>query len=104
MGGSDYSLQKSAVLMLTKVAALEANGTGVRINAVSPGYVDSQMMRNNFVRFPNLEESILKNVPLNRMCTPEEIGKVVAFLGSDLASYITGQEIGVDGGHMANYL
>ena len=104
VGGSDYSLQKSAVLMLTKVAALEANGTGVRINAVSPGYVDSQMMRNNFERFPNLEESIRKNVPLNRMCTPEEIGKVVAFLGSDHASYINGQEIGVDGGHMANYL
>ena len=104
VGGSDYSLQKSAVLMLTKVAALESNGTGVRINAVSPGYVESRMMRNNFVKFPNLEESIRKNVPLNRMCSPEEIGKVVVFLGSDYASYITGQEIGVDGGHMANYL
>lgn len=104
VGGSDYCLQKSAVLMLTKVAALECNGTGVRVNAVSPGYVDSQMMRNNFEKFPNLEESIIKNVPLNRMCTPEEIGNVVAFLGSDYASYISGQEIGVDGGHMANYL
>lgn len=104
VGGSDYCLQKSAVLMLTKVAALESNGTGVRVNAVSPGYVDSQMMRNNFMKFPGLEESIKKNVPLNRMCTPEEIGRVVAFLGSDYASYISGQEIGVDGGHMANYL
>jgi NAD(P)-dependent dehydrogenase (short-subunit alcohol dehydrogenase family) len=104
LGGSDYCLQKSAVLMLTKVAALESNGTGVRVNAVSPGYVESQMMRNNFVKFPNLEESIRKNVPLNRMCSPEEIGKVVAFLGSDHASYISGQEIGIDGGHLANYL
>ena len=104
VGGSDYCMQKSAVLMLTKIAALESNGTGVRINAISPGYVDSQMMRNNFVKFPDLEESIRKNVPLNRMCTPEEIGRVIAFLGSDHASYISGQEIGVDGGHMANYL
>lgn len=104
VGGSDYSLQKSAVLMLTKVAALESNGAGVRVNAVSPGYVDSRMMRKNFEKFPNLEESIRKNVPLNRMCSPEEIGRVVAFLGSDYASYISGQEIGVDGGHMANYL
>ena len=104
IGGSDYCLQKSAVLMLTKTAALESNGTGVRVNAVSPGYVDSKMMRNNFVKFPALEESIRKNVPMNRMCTPEEIGRVVAFLGSDCASYISGQEIGVDGGHMANYL
>ena len=104
VGGSDYCLQKSAVLMLTKVAALECNGTGIRVNAVSPGYVDSPMMQKNFEKFPLLEESIRKNVPLNRMCTPEEIGKVVAFLGSDYASYISGQEIGVDGGHMANYL
>ena len=104
VGGSDYCLQKSAVLMLTKVAALECNGTGIRVNAVSPGYVDSPMMQKNFEKFPLLEESIRKNVPLNRMCTPDEIGKVVAFLGSDYASYISGQEIGVDGGHMANYL
>lgn len=104
VGGSDYCLQKSAVLMLTKVAALECNGTGIRVNAVSPGYVDSPMMQKNFEKFPLLEESIRKNVPLNRMCTPEEIGNVVAFLGSDYASYISGQEIGVDGGHMANYL
>ena len=104
VGGSDYCLQKSAVLMLTKVAALECNGFGIRVNAVSPGYVDSPMMQKNFEKFPLLEESIRKNVPLNRMCTPEEIGRVVAFLGSDYASYISGQEIGVDGGHMANYL
>ena len=104
VGGSDYCLQKSAVLMLTKVAALECNGFGIRVNAVSPGYVDSPMMQKNFEKFPLLEESIRKNVPLNRMCTPEEIGRVVAFLGSDYSSYISGQEIGVDGGHMANYL
>ena len=104
IGGSDYCLQKSAVLMLTKIAALESNGYGVRVNAISPGYVNSTMMQNNFRKFPNLEESIRKNVPLNRMCTPEEIGSVVAFLGSDYASYINGQEIGIDGGHMANYL
>ena len=103
-GGVDYCLQKSAVVMMTKIAALESNGKGVRVNCILPGYVDSDMMRKNFEVFPALEQSIQKNVPLNRMCSVEEIGRVVAFLGSDEASYITGAPIYIDGGWLSTQM
>ncbi len=104
VSGVDYCLQKSAVIMITKIAAMESNGKGVRVNCILPGYVDSDMMRRNFEEFPALEQSIYKNVPLNRMCSVEEIGNVVAFLGSDEASYISGAPIYIDGGWMANLM
>lgn len=104
VGGVDYCLQKSAVMMMTKIAALESNGKNVRVNCILPGYVDSAMMQKNFAVFPALEQSIEKNVPLNRMCSVEEIGRVVAFLGSDEASYITGAPIYIDGGWLSTQM
>ena len=80
-----------------KVLAIELADIGVKVNAVSPGYIDTKMTRQNLsdVEIRYIEQS----VPLKRLGTPQDIGEVVKFLVSDLNTYITGQNIVVDGGY-----
>jgi NAD(P)-dependent dehydrogenase (short-subunit alcohol dehydrogenase family) len=99
-GASVYVASKHAVEGLTKSAALEASGSGVRVNAVAPGPIDTGML----TRFTGSDErkaGLIAGVPLKRVGKPEEIADSIVFLSSDRASFITGATIAVDGGKTA---
>jgi NAD(P)-dependent dehydrogenase (short-subunit alcohol dehydrogenase family) len=100
-GASVYVASKHAVEGLTKSAALEVAGTGVRVNVIAVGTTDTGML----TRFTNTDENkaaLVSTVPLKRLATPEEIAHVIAFVGSANASYMTGSSIPVDGGKLAH--
>ncbi len=100
-GASVYVASKHAVEGLTKSAALEVAGTGVRVNVVAVGATDTGML----TRFTNTAENkaaLVSTVPLKRLATPEEIAQVIAFVGSAKSSYMTGSSIPVDGGKLAH--
>ncbi len=106
---ADYAASKSAVIMLTKVAALEAAGFNVRVNAIMPGIVHSPMIVENRKKLKpgisekEIERDIAGSLPLGRWCEPEEVANMVRFLASDEASYLTGTELRLDGGSTAAY-
>jgi NAD(P)-dependent dehydrogenase (short-subunit alcohol dehydrogenase family) len=100
-GASVYVASKHAVEGLTKSAALEVAGTGVRVNVVAPGTTDTGML----TRFTNTNENktaLVSTVPLKRLATPTEIAHVIAFVASTDASYMTGASIPVDGAMSAD--
>ena len=100
-GASVYVASKHAVEGLTKSAALEVAGTGVRVNVVAPGATDTGML----TRFTNTDENkaaLVSTVPVKRLAAPEEIAHVIAFVASANASYMTGASIPVDGGMLAD--
>ncbi len=102
MGGvSIYTASKHAVEGLTKAGAIEVAGTGVRINAVAPGPIETPMMDRVTGSDKDVKASFLAMVPLKRAGRPEEIADAILFLGSDKASFITGQVIDADGGMSA---
>jgi NAD(P)-dependent dehydrogenase (short-subunit alcohol dehydrogenase family) len=99
-GASVYAASKHAVEGLTKCAALEAAGSGVRVNVVAPGPIDTGML----TRFTGNQErkaGLLSGVPLKRAGEAEEIAQTIVFLSSDKAAFITGGTIAVDGGKAA---
>ncbi len=96
-----YGSSKAALANLTKSAALHCaeQGYGIRVNSVHPGVHATDMVLGSGMAVDHrVAQSIINSIPLKRMGRPEEIGKVVAFLASDDASYMTGAEIFVDGG------
>ena len=100
-GASVYVASKHAVEGLTKSAALEVAGSGVRVNVVAPGTTDTGML----TRFTNTAENkaaLVSTVPVKRLAAPEEIAQVIAFVASENASYMTGASIPVDGGNLAD--
>jgi NAD(P)-dependent dehydrogenase (short-subunit alcohol dehydrogenase family) len=100
-GASVYVASKHAVEGMTKSAALEVAGTGVRVNVVAPGTTDTGML----TRFTNTDENkaaLVSTVPFKRLATPEEIARVIAFIASSNASYMTGASVPVDGGMLAD--
>ncbi len=100
VGAALYSASKHAVEGLTKSAALEAAPRGVRVNAVAPGPIDTQLL-GRFAGTTERKLGLVAGVPLKRLGQPEEIAQTILFLASDKASFITGQVYGVDGGKMA---
>ena len=94
-GQVNYSASKAGIMGITKSAAKELSSRGITVNAVAPGYVDTDMTK---VLSDTIRNEILKNIPLQRMGNVEDISNCVAFLASEDASYITGQVISVDGG------
>ena len=99
-GASVYVGSKHAVEGMTKSAALEAASSGVRINAVAPGPIETGML-NRFTGTAERKAALLKTVPLGRVGDPADIARAAVFLASEKASFITGQILTVDGGKTA---
>lgn len=98
-----YCASKGGVMQLTKASALALAPHGIRVNAVGPGSIDTEMMAGVNAN-PEAMKMVMSRTPLGRVGDPREIGDVVAFLASDKASYITGETIYVDGGRLGmNY-
>lgn len=98
-----YCASKGGVMQLTKAAALALAPYNIRVNAVGPGSIDTEMMAGVNAN-PEAMKMVMSRTPLQRVGNPREIGDVVAFLASKKASYITGETIYVDGGRIGmNY-
>jgi NAD(P)-dependent dehydrogenase (short-subunit alcohol dehydrogenase family) len=100
-GASVYSASKHAVEGLTKSVALEAAGSGVRVNAVAPGPVATDMLDRFVGGSEEAKAGFLSMIPAKRAASPDEIAQTIVFLASDKARYLTGQSIAVDGGFTA---
>ena len=92
-----YGSSKAALAFATKTLAIELGASGIRVNAVSPGFIDTDMWRQ---RSDELRTTVLNETPLVRQGSPVDVAKAVLFLASDDSSYITGRNIIVDGGRM----
>lgn len=96
-----YVGSKHAVEGITKSAAIELAGTGVRVNIVGPGPTETRMF-NHFAQTEENKANFLEaQIPVKRMGTPEEIANAIVFIGSDKASYVVGASLLVDGGMVA---
>src|SRR5215468_3227614 len=97
-GSFAYAATKWALRGMTKSAAIDLGGRKIRVNSVHPGPIDTDMIA---FRTPEQREERMKQVPMHRHGTPEEVAQLVAFLLSDESSYITGAEIAIDGASSA---
>jgi len=101
VGASMYVASKHAVEGLTKAAALEGAAGGVRVNAVAPGPVATDLLDRFTSNSAEKKAALAAGVPLKRLGNPEEIAETIVFLASDKASFLTGQIVGVNGGKTA---
>ncbi|HEV8482837.1 MAG TPA: SDR family oxidoreductase [Blastocatellia bacterium] len=100
LGASAYVASKHAIIGLTKAAALEYAGQGIRINAICPGYIKTALIEpatNN----PDVKSQLIAAHPIGRLGNPEEVAEAVVWLCSDAASFVTGHSLVVDGGYTA---
>jgi len=97
-GSGAYSASKHAINGLTLTAALEYAAAHVRVNAVCPGFIDTEFVKSSLA---TRGDALLASVPMHRLGQPEEVAEMVIWLLSDRARYVTGSLLGVDGGFMA---
>jgi len=95
-----YNVSKGGVNQLTRVMALSLAPHGIRVNAVAPGTILTELAKAAVLASPEQRHTILSRTPLGRCGEPEEVASVVSFLASDDASYMTGQNLFIDGGRM----
>ena len=97
-GQTNYSAAKAGMIGFTKALAMESATKGITVNCVAPGYTSTEMVS---AIAPAVLEKIVAGIPVGRLGTPEEVAEICAFLASDMASFITGATIAVNGGqHM----
>jgi len=97
-GQTNYSAAKAGMIGFTKALAMESAAKGITVNCVAPGYTSTEMVS---AINPAVLEKIVAGIPVGRLGTPEEVAEICAFLASDMASFITGATIAVNGGqHM----
>ncbi len=94
-GQTNYSASKAGIIGFTKALAREVAPYNIRVNAIAPGFIETDMLKGFSEEY---RERILKYIPLNRLGSSDEVAKVVRFLATDEARYITGQTIMMDGG------
>ena len=99
-GLTAYCASKGAIVALTRSLALEVANTGVRVNVINPGPAETPMLKKFYGNMDPVEGRKLyeDSVPIGRLCYPEDIAKMIAYLSSDDASFITGSVVNVDGG------
>src|ERR1700692_37348 len=90
--GAAYATSKAALAALTREMAADFGPLGVRVNAIAPGEIDTQMVS------PGIEEIVAHQIPMHRLGTPDEVAKIIYVLCTDTSSYVTGAEIHIDGG------
>ncbi len=95
VGQANYAAAKAGVIGLTKTAARELARLHITVNAICPGFIDTPMTRR---MPPDAFEAMMAKIPMGRIGTPEDVGRVVAFLASEDAAYVTGEVINVGGG------
>jgi len=98
---ASYNSSKAAVAHLGKSLAVEWASSDIRVNSIAPGYVLTDLTRAIIEREPELEADWVSRIPQGRMATPEDLTGLVTFLASDASSYLTGQQIVIDGGYTA---
>ncbi|MBI2015725.1 MAG: glucose 1-dehydrogenase [Candidatus Rokubacteria bacterium] len=96
-----YCVSKAGANMITKVLAIEWAASGVRVNAIAPGYVETDFIKARAARGLLDLGALVRRTPIGRLGTPEEIGEAAVFLASDAASFVTGEIFTVDGGWSA---
>ena len=97
LGGSHYAASKGAVVSFTKACAREFGVHGIRANCINPGIIDTGMTEGKYP--PERLDTLLPQIPLGRLGRAEEVAGAIAYLASDLASYVTGIELDVNGGY-----
>ena len=96
-----YCVSKAGVNMLTKVMAIEWASQGVRVNAIAPGYVETEIVKGLAAKGILDRERLSRRTPMGRLGLPEEVAEAAVFLASDAAAFVTGSVLTVDGGWMA---
>jgi NAD(P)-dependent dehydrogenase (short-subunit alcohol dehydrogenase family) len=100
-GVSPYVASKHGVIGLTKTAALEYGHEGVRVNAISPGVIETPMVERAAAANPEMIDAVSEATPMGRVGDPEEIGDAAVWLCSDDASFVTGETLVIDGGYVS---